>query len=118
MQKYKFIKTGKEWYIDLPGFIEQGGSWGDLQMVEGADIMLNIIAGIEKDLMLYIDRSYFDGSDLLVLTEKCDPHIGGGYYFLKNYNGNEINQILWLCQVTEFVFGEIPDQIFIRKAED
>jgi len=90
---------------------------GDLQMVEGADAMLDFIAGNENEVLLYIDRAYFQGSDRLVLTEKCEPYIGGGYYFLKEYNGKEINQTLWLCQVTEFVFGDIPDQLFIKKVE-
>ncbi len=46
MRQYKFIKTGKEWHVDLPEYIEQGGSVGDLQMVEGADAMLDFIAGV------------------------------------------------------------------------
>ena len=41
MKSYKFIKTGLDWYIDLPEFLEQGGSIGDLQMVDGADKMLD-----------------------------------------------------------------------------
>ncbi len=117
MRQYKFIKTGKEWYVDLPEYLEQGGSMGDLQMVEGADAMLDFIAGVENEVFLYIDREHFQGSDRLELREKCEPYIGGGYYFLKEYNGKAINQTLWLCQVTEFVFGDIPDQLFIKKAE-
>ncbi len=117
MKKYKFVKTGKEWYVDLPEYIEQGGSIGDLQMVEGADIMLDLVAGNKNEVALYIGTDDFEGADLLLLTEKCDPHKGGGYYFLEEYNGEPVNLRLWLCQVTEFVFGEIPEQIFIRKAE-
>lgn len=30
MKLYKLIKKGAEWYINLPEFIEQGGSAGDL----------------------------------------------------------------------------------------
>jgi hypothetical protein len=44
VQTYRFIKEGTEWYIDLPEYIENGGSKGDLQMVEGADTMLDIIS--------------------------------------------------------------------------
>lgn len=33
------------WYMDLPEYLEQGGSKGDLAMVAGADTMLDSIAG-------------------------------------------------------------------------
>ena len=115
MKVYTFLKTGKEWYIDVPEFIEQGGSIGDLQMVDGADMMLDIIAGNDNSVKLNIAKEKFEGADVLVLTEKCDPYIGGGNYFMKQYEGQEINRQMWLCQVTEFVFGEIPGQIFVRR---
>ncbi|MBL7929522.1 MAG: hypothetical protein JNL47_08670 [Bacteroidia bacterium] len=115
IQPYKFIKTGNDWYIDLPAFLEQGGSIGDLQMVDGADKMLDLVAGKENSVMLYISSTGFEGADMLLLTEKCDPLIGGGYYLMKMFEGREINQTMWLCHVTEFVFGDIPEQIFIKR---
>jgi hypothetical protein len=80
MKTYRFIKTGIEWYIDLPEFIEQGGSKGDLQMVEGADKMLDIMAESERSVILNISKEPFAGADVLELTEKCDAYTGGGYY--------------------------------------
>lgn len=115
MKTYKFLRTGKEWYVDLPGYIEQGGSKGDLQMVEGADKMLDMMADEEDIVFLSISTESFEGADLLTLTEKCDPYIGGGYYFMKQYQGQKIDQAIWLCQVTEFALGDIPAQIFVRK---
>ncbi|MBE7174203.1 MAG: hypothetical protein INR73_26750 [Williamsia sp.] len=115
MEAYKFIKTGNEWYIDLPEYIEQGGSKGDLQMVEGADKMLDMMAENQSSVVINISKEQFEGADVLNLTEKCDPYIGGGYYFLKYYQGREINQTMWLCQVTEFVFGDIPQQLFVKR---
>ena len=117
MKSYKFIKTGLDWYIDLPEFLEQGGSIGDLQMVDGADKMLDMMAWNESEVTLNISKEYFEGAETLTLIEKCDPYIGGGYYFMMNYEGQEINQRMWLCQVTEFVFGEIPSQIFVKKQQ-
>jgi len=114
---YKFIRTGQDWYIDLPEFIEQGGSPGDLQMVDGADKMLDIIAGQESEVSLRISKDYFEGADMLTLTEKCDPHIGGGYYYMGQYAKEEVKRTMWLCQVTEFVFGNLPTQIFIKKEQ-
>jgi hypothetical protein len=115
MKTYKFLRTGKEWYVDLPEYIEQGGSIGDLQMVEGADKMLDMMAEKEDVVFLSIAKEPFDGADMLALIEKCDPYIGGGYYFMKQYQGQEIDQTMWLCQVTEFALGDIPQQIFVRK---
>lgn len=115
MQKHRFLKEERNWYIDLPEFIEGGGNKGDLQMVEGADTMLETISGNGQDVTLLIDRNPFDGADKLVLTEKCDPIVGGGYYNLKLFEGKEINQNMWLCAVTEYVFGDLPDQIFIKR---
>lgn len=115
MKTYRFIKTGEEWFIDLPEYIEQGGNYGDLQMVDGADTMLEVMAGEGDAVTLTIATEPFAGADELVLTEKCDPYIGGGYYLMKTYQGKEINQRMWLCQVTEFVFGNLPERIFVRQ---
>jgi hypothetical protein len=114
MRTFKFLRTGNEWYVDLPEYIEQGGSVGDLQMVEGADKMLDMMAEKENFVLLSISKEPFNGADLLVLTEKCDPYIGGGYYFMKQYQGQEVNRTMWLCQVIEFALGDIPQQIFVR----
>lgn len=115
MKAYRFIKTGTDWYIDLPEYIEQGGSNSDLQMIDGADIMLDMMAEGKNSVIVYVAREQFDGADILTLSEKCDPYIGGGNYFMKNYEGREINQTMWLCQVTEFVFGDIPPIIYVKR---
>lgn len=115
MKIYRFIKSGADWYIDLPEFIEQGGSQGDLQMVEGADKMLDMMACNESTVTLSIAKEPFAGADMLELTEKCDPYMGGGYYKMPEYEGQKVNRTMWLCHVTEFVFGDIPQQIFVRR---
>lgn len=115
MQTHTFIKEPTGWYIHLPQYIEQGGSKGDLQMVEGADTMLDIMAGENSSITLAIDEQPFDGADRLELTEKCDPYIGGGYYLLRSWEGKPVMKNMWLCAVTEFVFGYLPEQVFIRR---
>ncbi len=87
MEAYKFIKEGSEWYIDLPEYLANGGSKGDLQMVQGADTMLDIISEGRMEISLMLDKVSFAGSDKLVLTERCDPYIGGGYYHLQSFEG-------------------------------
>jgi len=115
MKSYKFIREGRDWFIDLPEYIENGGSKGDLQMVEGADTMLDIISEGRNNVSLIMDRVPFSGSDMLTLTEKCDPFVGGGYYNLMAFEGKEFNKTMWLCAVTEYVFGDLPEKIFIKR---
>jgi hypothetical protein len=113
MKAYRFYKDGNRWYIDLPEYITEGGNLGDLQMVAGADTMLDLIAQGKAEVSLLISLEAFAGADEVILTEKCDPYLGGGYYFMKQYNGKEINQSMWLCQVTQYVFNDKPPRIYI-----
>ena len=117
MKTYRFIKTAGRWYIDLPDYLEQGGNMAELEMVEGADIMLDIMAENKHAVNLCIADKPFENADKLVLTEKCDPVIGGGYYLLKEYEGTIINQTMWLCQVTAFVFGKISPEIYVKRED-
>ena len=117
MNKYRFYKNGREWFVDLPEYLEKGGSVGNLEMVEGADTMLNIIAEDKEEVILYMSTEKLVNSDHLTLKEKCEPLKGGAYYFMKEFEGKEINLTMWLCQVVEFVFGDIPTNIFVRKEQ-
>jgi len=118
MKTHRFIREGIGWYIDLPDYLAQGGDKGDLQMVSGADTMLDIIAEKENEVTLQIDTESFDDSDELVLTELCDPILGGGYYYMKKFEEKIVNKDLWLCEVTRFVFGDIPEKIYIKRARN
>jgi hypothetical protein len=115
MKIHRFVREDSGWYIDLPEYIAQGGSKADLQMVDGADTMLDIIAGDNREVTLQIDRVPFPKADGLILTELCDPLIGGGYYLMKVFEGREVNRNLWLCEVTRFVFNDIPERIYVRR---
>ena len=117
MNKYGFYKNEVEWFVDMPEYLEKGGSIGDLEMVEGADKMLDIMAEGKKEVILNISTEKFENSDQLNLKEKFSPLKGGGYYFMQEFEGKEINLTMWLCGVIEFVFGEVPANIFVRREE-
>jgi hypothetical protein len=113
IEHYTFIKedTGR-WYIDLP---EWPGSKAELEMVEGADTMLDHV-GEGNDLVeLQLSETPFDGAYALKLTKDLSDEIGGGMYLLESYNNVVLNQEMWLCQVTEYVFGHLPPVIFFKK---
>jgi len=115
MKQHRFVREGHDWYIDLPEYLAQGGDKGDLQMISGADTMLDIIAGEKDEVTLDIATEPFDNADELLLTELCDPILGGGYYFFKQFESNPVNKDLWLCDVTRFVFGDIPKKIYVKR---
>lgn len=114
MQTHRFYKEEHGgWYIDLPDYLEQGGAKGDLAMVAGADTMLDIIAQGRREVTITLDTEPFEGADELHLVRLAE--MDGGYYFLRSFEGKEVNHEMWLCGVTEFVFGGMPERIFLRE---
>jgi hypothetical protein len=116
MQTHTFIKesTG-DWFIDLPEYLANGGAKGDLQMVAGADTMLDVIANGAKEVTITMDDEPFENADELKLLELCDPVIGGGIYLFESFEGKKVMQQMWLCAVTQFVFGYMPEKIFVKR---
>lgn len=116
MTSHRFYKESDGgWFIDLPEYLSQGGSKEDLAMVAGADTMLDTIAQGPDQVTITMDTEPFDGADELILIRIVDPAIGGGDYLMKSFENKEVNQEMWLCSVTKFVFGDIPLKIFVRR---
>lgn len=110
-QLFRFYKTPEDrWYIDLP---EWTGPISALEMVEGADTMLDKASNNTSECALELSDSPFEGADHVTLVEDLKDSIGGGYYLMETYKGETINHTMWLCEVTEFVFGELPPVIYI-----
>lgn len=112
MKSYKFYKESNRCFIDLP---EWKGSKEDLEMVEGADTMLDILSQGESPITLFLSTecNTYVYPTILEKIEECDSTKGGAYYLMKEYNGIEYNLKLWLCDVTLFVFNEFPEKIYI-----
>lgn len=113
------LKFNKEssgnWYANIP---EWTGSKDDLQMVLGADTLLDIIAQDENDVVVYFSTEPFEGSNVMSLFTYGiigNLGFGGGTYRMHQYMGIEYKLDLWLCDVTNFVFGYMPDMIFFKK---
>lgn len=110
IREFKFYKDEGGWFADLPGW---EGTKADLAMVSGADTMLDIISQGENDIMVLLSTEEFDGSNRLKFLRES-PEIGeGSWYLMKTYKGIEYNLELWLCNVTLFVFGEFPKNIYV-----
>ena len=116
MQRYLFKRQSGDWYIDLPEYLRAGGKREDLQMVAGADEILDFYAGNNSSVSMLIDTVPFKGADRLHLLSTADPQLeGGAYYAVYTSEGKSIHGQIWLCGVLLFVFGEIPENIYIRK---
>lgn len=124
-QVLSFAKENGIWYADLPEFLEAGlGSKANLMMVDGADIFLDLLAQGNEYITLSISSKPFQGwqtkmhkikiglnSSLLQLIGHA-PVDYGAYYKVNQMNGEAYNHQLWLCPVTEYVFGNYPQEIF------
>ena len=120
-----FIKEEGIWYADLPEFLELGlGTKANLMMVDGADTFLDLLSNHQAHITLHLSRTPFPGQhgairktrkgmnpELLQLIGHA-PVDYGAYYEAFELHGQSISHQLWLCPVTEYVFGEYPDQLF------
>lgn len=107
---YNFYKTPENrWYIDIPAWT---GSNDELEMVSGADTLLDILSQGEGKINLsFSDKSI---NESIVLKKiKDTPEIGGALYNLEVYCGIDYNLEIWLCSVTEWIFGYLPNTIYV-----
>jgi hypothetical protein len=96
--------SNNEWYVILP---EWKGDKSELQMVCGADIMLDILSQGEKQIELCIDTISFDNYTMELEFEK--EHLENYLLFQKDYKVNEI---------TPEVLSEIAEELAIKSLLD
>jgi hypothetical protein len=112
---YTFYKEDNCWYIDLPGYIKQGGQKEDLQLRSGTDKLLKRFARGQDEVTLTIDTEPFEGADVLELAELRLDEKGGAIYRLETINGHRHVSNFWICDIALFVFGDMPERIYIRQ---
>ena len=125
---YEFYKEkglyaeADRWYVNLPDY---PGPKAELEMVEGADKMLDYVLHIychaqDSTVRLYVDTVSFEGSSQLIMIEgdrqqkEIVETCGGRYYFLEFFEDQEVNIVMWLCPVMEYVFGTYPEFVYIK----
>ncbi len=113
-QVFRFYKERDDrWFVDLPDW---KGSKDDLEMVQGADTMLDMISGEAKECFLKLSDVPFTKAERLVLERTRDANLGGGGdYLLEEYEGEKTLVRLWLCEVTNYVFKGLPPCIYFMK---
>ena len=126
MRNLGFIKENGLWYADLPEFLERGlGTRNNLLMVDGSDTFLDLLSNQGNRVTLTISEQDFEGfqgkldkidwgkNQSLLDSIGHAPVDYGAYYMVNELQGKPFQHRLWLCPVTEFVFGGYPNQIFI-----
>jgi len=114
-----FYKDEKgDWYIDLP---EWEGDKSALQMVLGADTMLELMAGEKNEVKIKFSDEPFDVCAKMNKEEDGYQGIleyGGAMYVVIQHDIPNIPfyHRLWLCDVVKFIFGEMPDVIYFNYA--
>lgn len=99
------------WYVELP---EWEGSKADLEMVAGADLLLEILRFGCPDFYMKVEicEEYFEDAEIIL--HRMDDK--GNYlaedltiFYLDNKTLN-----VWLCEVTLFVYGYYPTQLYLK----
>lgn len=121
-----FKLEDKLWYVDLPGFVENGfGQKIDLLMVAGADTLLDVLANENESVTMIVSDEPFDnceqiqlieeGFDENVLIEHGHRIVSGGYYFHW-----QRNHMLWLCPTLLHVFetSKYPKNIYFLLIDE
>ena len=101
----RFVRENNQWFIDLP---EWEGEKADLQMVLGADTLLDVLSNRGYEVSLDVSLEKQD-EDYLKLSKIRDCEVNGADYVITS-----IGHELWLCDVTKFVFGGLPKTIYVK----
>ena len=104
-----FAKEDGVWYAQVKGW---PGPKAMCAMVDGADTFLDHLSGNGDRVRVVLSRSPQAG--YAPLTYLAPHPAGDGAYYTVDLNGAEHR--MWLCGVTEFVFGAMPDRIYYRTA--
>lgn len=112
VNRMRFYKEDGMWFVDLPQW--KGAQW-NLLMVQGADTLLdNLNQGTDDVIVDFsLKREYLDDStDIFHLKGTKDRLPEGRYY---DYDFQNVEWRLWLCDVSAFVFGYHPDNIYFKQ---
>lgn len=127
----EFYKDNGEWFLNYPGYIENGGKRADLQMVLGADSLLDALSEGGEKVALDITDSVEEmkGEKPALARKMWDYLIRADY--IKTYEGKYYSTnglwksrlngnlpYIWLCPVTTLIFGSYPKYIYYKIHKD
>lgn len=111
-----FERIGDRWYVVFPNWPL---SHDNLEMVAGADDMLNLLSNGESIVKLEIViNSKPSTVGYYALYKTYSSLTGGAHYIADKVGGwdtSAIKKQLWLCPVTLTVLGHYPNRILFKK---
>lgn len=115
MRELRFYKTEEnKWFLYAPRYIEEGGDPAELEMVLGADTLLDVLADEKNEVVLGISQDRVEeGIMYAQALRRVDeiPTLVGKYY-----HDDTTELLIWLCPVTLWVFnGVYPETIWYKK---
>lgn len=111
--KYRIYRTPEgRWFVDIPDW---DGEKDELELVDGADTMCEIIAQGEKQFKCVFSDEKIKASYTLIKTRDGEKEIGGAWYVMPSYGSIQYDLNVWLCDVTSKLFGRFPDIIYFYR---
>lgn len=111
MKIYRFYKEYINWFLDLPDW---NGNKEDLEMVLGADSLLEVLSEGNNEIHLSISEECFDGASKLDFNRFGEDYESGAFYNLRSYRNIEFDFEIWLCDVTLSIFDRFPESIYFN----
>lgn len=99
---FEFVKVGGVWFYWWSDF---DGDPGELAMVGGADDLLDSLDD------RFVRLQMVDPSVAKIVLSKIEEDENGATYLCKSKNYNDR---VWICPVTLSVFGEYPQNIYLK----
>lgn len=109
MKELTFKKLSNRWFIDIP----YEGSIEDLEMVAGADKLLDAISYNNDTIKVKVYDKLIANA---ISCTKIDETDFGATYMIDAWDNMDCNYsgTIWLCNVTKIVLGEFPENIYFR----
>ena len=95
------------WFVVLPDY---DGPQEDLEMVDGADKLLDVLTTDGLYVNLRISLEY--DSDMYHLHLVKHDELGGTYEVMNH--GRFLHKDIWLCNVVHDIIGEHPEDIWFE----
>ena len=123
--KLRFFKQDNKWYADVPNHILD-----ENEMVMGSDTVLDLIADNKDEVILTLSGEDDKHSMLTMTIKEHDSE--GAYYTISGFLYNkfldlfdlnsssvsfDITNEVWVCNVTQDVFGTHPNNIYVLNVE-
>lgn len=105
MIELEFMRLSNRWFINIP----YDDDVNDLQMVDGADKLLDEIAEGRRIVRIIATTSDNISKPDYILEKIKEDNMGGTYTITGVTNVKQ----LWLC--TKLIFNNFPNQIYIYK---